>query len=88
MAYDLVEPFGAYRADVRSAIVAQVIANVNRGKGQSAYKVDDFMPKFQVPGGEEAQPWQAQLQYLEAYTAALGGEDLRRGNTGDTDDNI
>ena len=88
MAYDLVEPFGAYRADVRSAIVAQVIANANRGKGQSAYKVEDFMPQFKLPDETSGQTWQEQLQYMAAYTAALGGEDLRRGNTGDADDDI
>ena len=49
MAYYNIEPFGEYRADIRSAIVACVIANVNRGKNKPAYKVEDFMPKFEPP---------------------------------------
>ena len=46
MAFAEVEPFGEERADLRSAIVAQVIANVNRRPGTKAYRVEDFMPKF------------------------------------------
>ena len=44
--YYSIEPFGEYRADIRSAMIACVIANVNRGKNTPAFKVDDFMPKF------------------------------------------
>ena len=43
-----IEPFGEYRADIRSAIIACVIANVNRGK-RPAHKVEEFMPKFEPP---------------------------------------
>lgn len=43
-----IEPFGEYRADIRSAIIACVMANANRGKGPS-HKVDEFMPKFEPP---------------------------------------
>ncbi len=45
-AYALIEPFGAYREDVRSAIIAQTVANAQRGRGQRAFKIKDFMPKF------------------------------------------
>ena len=48
-AYYNIEPFGEYRADIRSAIIACVLANVNRGKNTPAFKVDDFMPKFDPP---------------------------------------
>ena len=41
-----IDPWGEERADLRSAIVAMVIANANRGKGQPAYKVEQFMPKY------------------------------------------
>ncbi len=41
-----IEPFGEHRADYRNAINTCVIANAFRGKGQRAYKPDDFMPKF------------------------------------------
>jgi hypothetical protein len=34
------------RADMHAAIVASVIANVNRGKGQKAFTPEDFMPRW------------------------------------------
>ena len=34
------------RGDMRSAIVACMIANTNRGKGKKPFKPEDFMPKF------------------------------------------
>ena len=77
------EPFGDYRADVRSAIIAQVVANANRGKNQRPYTVQDFMPKFKTPGMEERMPWEQMLQKMEAYTIAAGGEDLRDDNDSD-----
>ena len=49
MAYSQVEPFGEERADLRSAIIACIIANVNRGKDQRPFEVSDFMPKFDPP---------------------------------------
>ena len=44
MAYYNIEPFGEQRADYRQAITSMVLANVNRGKNQRAFKVSDFMP--------------------------------------------
>lgn len=45
--YAYLEPFGEGRADLRSGIVASVIANVNRDpKKGRAFKPEDFMPKF------------------------------------------
>jgi hypothetical protein len=46
-AYAQIEPFGEERADLRSGIVASVIANVNRDpKKGKAFNPQDFMPKF------------------------------------------
>lgn len=47
-AYSILEPFDDTRADYRSASIATVIANVNRGTNQRAYKLDDFLLKFGV----------------------------------------
>ena len=44
-----IRPIGEEAADIRSAIVACVIANSNRGKGQKAFKPQDFMPTFDKP---------------------------------------
>lgn len=53
-AFDRVEPFGEDRADLRSAIVACVIANANRDteKQPQPFKVSDFMPSFDRPKKE------------------------------------
>jgi hypothetical protein len=42
--YESIEPFGEQRADLRAGIIASVIANVNRGKGQKPFTATDFMP--------------------------------------------
>lgn len=49
MAYAGLEPFGEVRADLRSGIVASVIANVNRDpkRRPRAFEPGDFMPKFE-----------------------------------------
>ena len=46
IAYQNIEPFGEWRADLRSGIIASTIANANRGKKQTAVKPSDFMPEF------------------------------------------
>ncbi len=50
MAFDLIEPVGELRADMRAGIVASTIANCNRGRGQSAFSPSDFMPYFKEDG--------------------------------------
>ncbi len=55
MAYDRVDPFGEHRADLRAALVASVIANSNRGKNKSAFKLEDFMLDFS--GEKKRQDW-------------------------------
>ena len=49
MAWYNVEPFGEARADLRSAIVACVVHNINCTKKSQMKKVNDFMPKFGPP---------------------------------------
>ena len=46
MAFNSIEPFGEERADVRSAMICCLLANINRGKGKKAYKISDFMLDF------------------------------------------
>lgn len=48
MAYSRLEPFGEERADLRSALVAQTVANSLRGH-KEPYKLADFLLSF----GEE-----------------------------------
>jgi hypothetical protein len=46
MAYYRIEPWGEERGDLRSAMVASIIANVNRKKGAKPFRPIDFMPYF------------------------------------------
>ncbi|MDT0568859.1 DUF4035 domain-containing protein [Streptomyces sp. DSM 3412] len=39
-------PLGAVRGDVNAATIASAIVAVNRGKGQRAPKLADFMPRW------------------------------------------
>lgn len=76
MAYDRLEPFGEQRGDVRTAIVAQTVANTHRGPKQKPYKLDAFLPKY----GDRATPDKTPDQLLaiaEMLNAAFGGVDLR-----------
>ena len=43
-AFDRVEPFGEYRADLRMGILAATIVNINRGKRAKPVVPRDFMP--------------------------------------------
>jgi hypothetical protein len=54
-AYASLEPLdgGTTKIIQQLALVAQVLANVNRGEGQSAYKLDDFILKYEESGEEK-----------------------------------
>jgi len=43
IAYSQICPFGEDRADVRCAIIAKTIADVNRAKEEAPYKLEPFM---------------------------------------------
>lgn len=44
MAFYGLEPFGDFRADFRSGILASTIANAHRTKDAKAFTPEDFMP--------------------------------------------
>lgn len=92
MAYDRVEPFGEWRADLRVAMLAALYANAHRGKDAAPLGIDDFMPSFYRPPeapDDDDQPDDQpapdttanDLALLEAWVEALnvglGGTDLR-----------
>lgn len=69
MAYARLEPFGEDRADLRMGIIASTIANTSRGKGQKAYKPQDFIPQFENETEEEAG-----ARLMAKAMQALGGK--------------
>ena len=74
MAFGQLEPFGADAGFLGHAITSKTIADVNRGKGQKAYKVSDFMPKL---GKKKKQTVEEMIQFAQVITVGLGGKDLR-----------
>ncbi|MCL5995491.1 MAG: DUF4035 domain-containing protein [Chloroflexi bacterium] len=80
MAYYNLEPFGEERADLRMAMLASLIANVNRDprKHSKPFEPKDFMPKF---GEETHQTPEEQLAFVEMLNEAFGGRDLRPGKS-------
>lgn len=87
MAYDCVEPIGAARLDILTALLASVIANANGGKKDGgAFGVQDFLPSWAQPEPdpdlveEERQQGQQRLMaWAEMLTKATGGKDERKG---------
>lgn len=69
MAFAQLEPFGADAGYLGHAIVASTVANANRGKGQKAMKIDDFMPKFQ----KEKQGVDEMINIAAMMTIGMGG---------------
>ena len=68
-AYDLIEPFGPWRADLRAGIVASTVANALRGKGSRAYDPTDFLPDFSGKPSEEMTPDQTIAAFATAFGA-------------------
>ena len=64
IAYYELEPWGEARADTRTAIIAATTYNMNRGRGQPARQVADFMAH--KPSRAQATP-----AHLSALKAAL-----------------
>lgn len=46
IAYNNLDPITQDRGDAQAALICQTLANVNRGKGQPAFRVEQFMPKY------------------------------------------
>ncbi len=44
MAFYQLEPFGEFRADLRSGVMASTFANANRAKHARPFSPQDFMP--------------------------------------------
>lgn len=84
MAFSSVEPIGDERADLQTALIASILANVNRNPETrpEPFTLADFLfdfwsEKAALGTTAEGSGWEAQLAMVEMVNAALGGKDLR-----------
>lgn len=72
MAYERLDgPLGPVRGDYRAAMIATVIANVNRGKNSSPLSVQDFLPTWGA--GKQQQSPEDMLRVIKQINRAAGG---------------
>lgn len=76
MAYYQLEPFGDYRADYRSGVVASTFANAHRPKDAGPFKPEDFMPFLDKPKATKA-PTQDETQLNVARFKAMFAHKVR-----------
>ena len=53
MAFYQLEPFGDFRADYRSGVIASTFANAHRAQNTSPFRVEDFMPFLDKPAPKD-----------------------------------
>ena len=72
--YDLIDPFGEWRSDYRSAEIVTMLANVNRDakKRKEPYRVSDFITKFGERSAESLKPTQTVAQQLSIAKLIAG----------------
>lgn len=63
-AYAELEPFDERRADYRTASIVQTIANVNRGKNQKPYTLEEMLLKFGEQPKKRQQSPEEQMRIL------------------------
>ena len=80
LAFYELEPFGSEADYLGHAVVASVIANVNKAKGQKPFSVEDFMPKRSEGSGVQTEA--EMIQIASMFTLGLGGQDLREDSDG------
>lgn len=73
--YSQIEPFGEERDDYRAASIASTIANVNRGAGQRAYSLSDFLLKFNSPMHTHTQTVEEKIAIIKAIAASYSAGD-------------
>jgi len=76
MTYGEIEPFDEVRDDYRFALLCQLTANLHRDPNKSAYKLKDFLLKFEndelmEPELEPQQSWEEQESILRFMAMSL-----------------
>lgn len=77
--------FEQERCDYRAALVASIIAEINRDerKRRKPFTPRDFMPQYNKP---KRQSWKEQFEMVKALNRLLGGVDLTEGGGADAHD--
>lgn len=77
MDYYEVEPFGEERADLRCAIIAQVVASSIPSKSRRRVKVQDFMPSFEKTSGGAKRKTHSPEQMRSIFTNIVDEQNAR-----------
>ena len=74
MAYFSLQPFGHYREDLRTGILASLIANIHKDKSRANFKPRDFMPFVDNPDDQLIEPRSAEEEaaLVEGFINSLG----------------
>jgi len=67
-AYARLEPFGEERADVRSALICKVLADINRGEHDPPFALTDFLPRY-----DQEDSWDDRMEQIRRLNALMGG---------------
>lgn len=70
MAFDRIEPFGDRRTDLNFALIRTQMANMMRSKDQPAYKLDEFMLRFDHDPDKPKQTPERILSIMKMLAAA------------------
>ncbi len=78
------EPWGSEIEWLRAAMIAAMIANVNRKRGSAVIKAEDLVPNFVPPG---VKPAAAIVNTVKAEFAAVFGGRVKMKKKGNTNGN-
>ena len=82
-AFMMVEPIGEERADMRAALIASTLANINRKKTRTPYQIKDFLFDFERrPRGSEPSKREVYNQ-MNQINAVFGAMARKRTQDGD-----
>lgn len=77
VAYDRIEPFGSWRDDLRTGIIASTVANCARtSKSSKSFKPSDFIPEFKPV--EEPEERLSLLDKLKFLAKSLGAKTVKK----------
>ena len=75
MAFSQLEPWGEERADLRSALICKVLADINTPKDKQRMKLEDFVLKFdRKPQAQTTEEMIGAVAQISAIYAASDGE--------------